>query len=309
MLTLSYRTLVAFFAGVTLTIAATFTFQAWRADAWPGDTDTTFVPVTPCRLVDTRPVPNRIGPHDAFGINDTKNLNTHGTNGDCTIPHDATGLSLNITAIGATAPTFLTIWPDGPRPGASSLNPFPGQPPTPNAVNTLLSGSGTFQIYNLQGSLNVVVDVNGYYTKTSLKDIDYWISDLYLAQPFVETAYESVFDLTQNPAAVVTVTITAPHDGHVTVNSTASVDNVPVEGSANVSCVIVESNNIPDAVGERSESGQIVSWPNGGEGSLSGTRTFSIADGATVDYALACMSHPAGGHGAANLTAIFTPSY
>jgi len=43
-------------------------------------------------------------------------------------------LALNVTAIGATAPTFLTVWPGGTRPTASSLNPVPGQPPTPNGV-------------------------------------------------------------------------------------------------------------------------------------------------------------------------------
>jgi len=73
-----------------------------------------------------------------------------------------------VTAVDASAPTFLTIWPDGNRPLASNLNPFPGEPPTPNAVSTSLSPSGTFNIYNLAGSVDVIVDVSGYYTPTSL---------------------------------------------------------------------------------------------------------------------------------------------
>ena len=50
------------------------------------------------------------------------------------------------------------------RPSASSLNPSPGQPPTPNAVNTQLSSGGEFSIFNRAGSVDVIVDINGYYT-------------------------------------------------------------------------------------------------------------------------------------------------
>jgi hypothetical protein len=170
MITLRYRTLVAFLAGVTLTVVAGFAFQAWRADA-VGSDETTFVPITPCRLIDTRPAPNRVGPHGAFGVNDTKTIQARGANGNCTITNTAVGLSLNVTAVGATAPTFLTIWPNGSRPEASSLNPFPDQPPTPNAVNTNLAPTGAFNIYNLAGAVNVIVDVNGYYTHTGLFEL------------------------------------------------------------------------------------------------------------------------------------------
>jgi hypothetical protein len=93
-------------------------------------------------------------------------VSAHGSNGDCGgIPASATALSLNVTAVGATTRTFLTIWAAGQeRPLASSLNPSPGEPPTPNAVVAELSSSGQFEIYNFAGDVNVVVDVNGYYS-------------------------------------------------------------------------------------------------------------------------------------------------
>jgi len=81
-------------------------------------------------------------------------------------------LALNVTAIGATAPTFLTVWPGGTRPTASSLNPVPGQPPTPNGVIAQLSTDGSFAIYNLAGDVDVIVDVVGYYVKSSLLNIE-----------------------------------------------------------------------------------------------------------------------------------------
>lgn len=128
------------------------------------DDGAVFVPITPCRLVDTRGA-STVGPRSRpLGAAETHVVDAHGAEGDCTIPTDAVGLSLNVTAVDASAPTFLTVWPDGDdRPEASSLNPQPGQPPTPNAVTTELSGAGRFAMFNLQGVVDVIVDVNGYY--------------------------------------------------------------------------------------------------------------------------------------------------
>jgi hypothetical protein len=124
-----------------------------------------FVPITPCRLVDTRST-STVGPRNQpLGAAETHVVDAHGDRGDCSIPSDAVGLSLNVTAVDASAPTFLTVWPDGAdRPEASSLNPQPGQPPTPNAVSTELSGAGRFAVFNRQGVVDVIVDVNGYYS-------------------------------------------------------------------------------------------------------------------------------------------------
>ena len=114
-------------------------------------------------MIDTRSGDDRVGPHGTFSADDAETIQARGTNGRCTIPADAIGLGLNVTALDATQPTFLTIWPEGTRPLASSLNPSPGEPPTPNAVTTPLSTTGTFAIYNRQGSVNVIVDVIGYH--------------------------------------------------------------------------------------------------------------------------------------------------
>lgn len=62
--TIGYRTLVGFVAGVAACVIALFMFQALRVDAAPGDADATFVAMTPCRLIDTRAIPDfHVGPH------------------------------------------------------------------------------------------------------------------------------------------------------------------------------------------------------------------------------------------------------
>ena len=132
----------------------------------PGDA-VAFVPITPCRVMDTRtefnvgPKTSPLGPGEVYTVNTT----TADTGNCTTIPTTATGVSLNITALDATLPTFLTVWETGdPQPEASSLNPVPGQPPTPNAVTTGINPGGQFDIYNLQGNVQVIADINGYYT-------------------------------------------------------------------------------------------------------------------------------------------------
>lgn len=244
MITFRYRTLFAFFAGVALAIVAAFAFVPWRANADPGDADATFVPITPCRLFDTRPAPDRVGLYGAFGVDDTKTIQARGTNGKCTIPTDAVGLSLNVTALGATTLTYLTIWPGGSRPIASSLNPSPGEPPTPNAVATNLSATGAFNVYNLAGSVEVLVDVNGYYTKSSLQQLNQRLMALESANPgpriaVLEAAHpavlaahaesgnvaESIFGVGSS-ANVLSVTINAPAPGQLIMTG-----NIDVFGS------------------------------------------------------------------------------
>lgn len=131
-----------------------------------------YVPISPCRLADTRPAPDTVGAKNTpLGAAATMTLNGRGASGQCTLPTDGTALVLNVTTLNATASSFLTIWPTGlTRPLASSLNPSPGAPPTPNAVTTPLSASGQFNIYNNSGSVNVIVDVVGYYSDHNFDD-------------------------------------------------------------------------------------------------------------------------------------------
>ncbi|HSL72985.1 MAG TPA: hypothetical protein VK853_00870 [Ilumatobacteraceae bacterium] len=150
-----------------------------------------FVPITPCRVLDTRASEAVPGRQTPLGAGETFTQSTHGNNGKCTgIPADATGLTLNVTTTNATINTFITIWPTGPdRPVASNLNPAPNQPPTPNAVVTDISPAGQFNIFNLAGSVDILIDITGYfadhhhddryYTKSQLdvaKAQDKWIS-------------------------------------------------------------------------------------------------------------------------------------
>jgi hypothetical protein len=157
-----------------------------------------FVPITPCRVLDTRPAPDTVGPRTApLGPGETFTVDAHGDNGDCTgIPAEATGLSLNVTALGATSGTFLTLWAaDATQPTASNLNPQPGQPPTPNAVTTGISPTGQFNIFNKVGNVNVIVDVVGYYA-------DHEHDNRYYTKAEIDARPHTMFAVVDNGGAI-----------------------------------------------------------------------------------------------------------
>lgn len=298
--TIKLHTVATFAAGLIAAMIAAFTFQAFRADAVASD-EAAFVPITPCRLMDTRANPDfHIGPHATFGAGDAKTIQARGANGDCTIPADAVGLSLNVTALDATAPSFLTIWPDGARPVASSLNPVPGEPPTPNAVTTNLSGSGAFNVYNLAGTVDVIIDINGYYTKASLEALAAQVTALEAGMPVTASNHsDDVSPLPTLPFSVrvlVSTPLTAPGDGKVTVTAGAHLYNMGGEVDS-VQCTISTDAQYDVKFGI---------YPNG---SFSSVRVFDVKAGEAATYSLVC------GAGIENIgafnnfiSAIYTPA-
>ena len=72
-----------------------------------------FVPITPCRLIDTRPAPDTVGGRTTpLGSGETLTLQVTGTNGNCTIPGDATAVAANVVAVQPSHDGFITLWRD-----------------------------------------------------------------------------------------------------------------------------------------------------------------------------------------------------
>jgi hypothetical protein len=83
------------------------------------------------------------------------------------VPSNAQSVALNVTAISGTAGTFLSVFPGGDAvPTASNLNVNAGTNQA-NLVVVPLSIGGQVAIYNSQGSINVAVDVQGYFAAPS----------------------------------------------------------------------------------------------------------------------------------------------
>jgi hypothetical protein len=134
-----------------------------------GGTASTFTPITPCRLLDTRadgPALGATPPRSTpLGAHETLTVPARGDFGKCVgLSASATGATLNVTVVDGTAGSYLTVWPaDKVQPLASSLNWTAGQAATPNQVTTALDAAGQFSLFNNAGTVQVIVDVVGLY--------------------------------------------------------------------------------------------------------------------------------------------------
>lgn len=144
----------------------------YRGDA-AGTDASSFVPVVPCRLADTRS-PGAVGPRTApIAEGETVVFTVRGANGNCSIPGTATGLSANVTIVNGTTASYLSVWPsDAPRPTTSTHNWVAGQAPTPNKVDVKLSADGRVSAYNNSGTVDVIIDIVGYYVAAGSSSIE-----------------------------------------------------------------------------------------------------------------------------------------
>lgn len=135
-----------------------------------------FVTSSPFRILDTRQQGSRLGPHDSLQL---------------TVPSDqARAVTLNVTAINATGGSFLTIYPDdgSQRPLASDINVNPGEN-LPNLVVVKLGPGDHVRIYNELNSVDVAVDLSGWFGGVALPD---WPA-------YTVTPYDRVPDFAAHP--------------------------------------------------------------------------------------------------------------
>ena len=143
-----------------------FTQYAWSDGTNCGltlpDLTTRYHPLEPARILDSRPGTINVGPYASpWGSGTTRDINVAGYGG---VPADADAVVLNVTVVNATAPSFLQLWPHGSAQPfyGSSLNYSAGQI-VANAVTVRIGDHGQVRVFNAYGSVDVVVDVAGYY--------------------------------------------------------------------------------------------------------------------------------------------------
>lgn len=125
----------------------------------PSSTPLQFVPVTPCRVADTRnPAGSLGGPAIAAGTSRIFTI----PNSNCGIPFTAAAYSLNVTVIPQHTLGYLTVWPSGsPMPLASTLNSLDGRVKA-NAGTIPAGNWGGISVYATDMT-DIVLDVNGYW--------------------------------------------------------------------------------------------------------------------------------------------------
>lgn len=86
------------------------------------------------------------------------------------VPAEATAVVVNVTAVAGTAASLLAVYPAGTgQPTASNLN-FAEGVVIPNLVAVTLGEGGAITIYNADGTVNVLADVEGYFEPDAPSD-------------------------------------------------------------------------------------------------------------------------------------------
>jgi hypothetical protein len=122
-----------------------------------------FVPVTPCRIADTR---NPAGPFGGPGLPRQTSRDFAVPNGVCGIPSTAVAYSLNVAVVPSASLGFLTLWPAGqPQPLVATLNSIDGRVKS-NAATVPAGLNGAVSVY-VTDATDVILDINGYFVPAS----------------------------------------------------------------------------------------------------------------------------------------------
>jgi hypothetical protein len=120
-----------------------------------------FNPLTPARICDTRP--GRGTPYSGQPVGPNASLAVTVAADHLPVPLGTTAVAINLTATGATAGSYVTVYPNAEaRPVASSIN-FSAAQTIANGLLVKVSPDGAIRLYNASGYVHLIVDVMGYY--------------------------------------------------------------------------------------------------------------------------------------------------
>jgi hypothetical protein len=148
---------------VSIANAAGATHVVVDVQGWFGDGSeaggVSFHPMAPARLGDSRSGTGL--PAGRVGAGQTVDLDVAGVLG---VPDEgASAVVLNVTAVGATSQTHLTLWASGgTKPTTSNLNVAAGQVVANQAI-VPVGADGRISIANAAGATHVIVDVQGWF--------------------------------------------------------------------------------------------------------------------------------------------------
>jgi hypothetical protein len=189
-------------------------------------------PLTPFRILDTRSGSCIQCGSGALLPSGTMTLQVTGytdpSSGE-SVPSSATAVALNVTAVSGSAGSFIGVYPAGTgRPDSSNLN-FDAQTNTANLVVVALGPTGAVDLYNSLGAVDVVADVEGYFTAPAGTQGQFHpiaplrVCDTRLGQPANPCNDQGTQDLTLGPGQVAKVDVAAV---------TSAQGDIPSDGSA-----------------------------------------------------------------------------
>jgi len=165
-------TAVAGMALAALGMVAASVISAPPASAYTDGSGSTFTPVAPCRVLDTRSTPGGPSPLGPGVSRDVQVAGTGanfaaqgGVDGGCAVPDGVAAVEVTITSVQSTGAGFVRAWPAGlDEPNATVLNYSTGRNISNTAAVPLAAG-GTLdlRLRNAGATTHLIVDVLGYY--------------------------------------------------------------------------------------------------------------------------------------------------
>jgi streptogramin lyase len=135
----------------------------WFTDGVTTTTGSRYVGVIPARILDTRDGTGGVSAPVGANAFIPVTVAGRGNVPAMTATTPPSAVVLNVTVTNPTVGGYLTAWPDGAsRPLASDLNYGPGVT-VPNLVVVKLGSNGMIDLYNAYGSVDVIIDVVGWY--------------------------------------------------------------------------------------------------------------------------------------------------
>lgn len=146
-------------------VAALVSLAAPVAEAAPAPPGSGLQPLTPARILDTRPgtqtIDGRFVGTGAVGAASSLDVEVTGRGGVPT--SGVAAVVLNVTAAAPTATTYVTVWPTGTaRPNASTLNATAGNT-VANSIVVGVGADGKVSLYNDAGDTFLILDVSGWF--------------------------------------------------------------------------------------------------------------------------------------------------
>ena len=122
-----------------------------------------YIPVTPCRIADTRAVAGPFG-GPSMGAGELRAIAI--PQSGCGIPATAQAYSLNVTVVPRGRLSYLTLWPSGEaQPGVSTLNSWGGIV-VANAAIVPAGAGGGVNVF-VTDPTDVILDIDGYFDSSS----------------------------------------------------------------------------------------------------------------------------------------------
>ena len=246
--------------------------EGYFAPAAAGSTAGSYLALSPARITDTRTGSGYPNAGATLGPGSTLAVQATGVGG--VPPSGVAAVLVNVTVTNTTAAGYLTVYPAGAsRPSASNLNWTAGAT-VANRVLVPVGAGGQISLYNQNGSADVVVDVDGFFSTGTLTG----------GNPSLFTAIDPVrvLDTRQTGTALgagQAVLVQIAGLGGIPANAIAVAANVTVANTTAASYLTVYPGGIrPVASDVNWTTGQVV--PNLTVATLSGSGAITIYNNA-----------------------------